>query len=196
MLTSAAVAKACGAPLANVEANWPGIVQALKDRGAYSRNTLIAAAATVAVETGVRYDADGDGDKDVMTFCPIIELGGTKYLNQMYDRRKDLGNTPALDGDGARNAGRGYIQLTGGGNYRLAEAEVPLPGLFDNPDLALEPDNAAKILAWYFVSHHIPEAADAGQWERVRRKVTGGTNGLGLFLRFVAALEPLWEDDL
>lgn len=54
----------------------------------------------------------------VKSFQPVEEMGGNAYLNRMYDTRTDLGNTRAKDGDGARNAGDGYVQNTGGTNAR------------------------------------------------------------------------------
>ncbi len=84
------------------------------------------------------------------TMLPIKEFGGPKYFFRMYDRRgarpavaKRLGNTQ--DGDGARYFGRGYVQLTGRANYHKAgdELHVDLEG---NPDLALDPEIAAKVM--------------------------------------------------
>jgi hypothetical protein len=54
----------------------------------------------------------------VKSFQPVEEMGGTAYLNRMYDTRTDLGNTASRDGDGARNAGDGFVQNTGGSNAR------------------------------------------------------------------------------
>lgn len=80
---------------------------------------------------------------------PIHELGGQKYLSK-YDTgklAKDLGNTPEADGDGILYAGRGLVQLTGRRNYRAAGEYLGLD-LLANPDLALKPDVAARILIW------------------------------------------------
>lgn len=80
---------------------------------------------------------------------PIHELGGTAYLSK-YDTgelAKRLGNTPQADGDGIRYAGRGLVQLTGTKNYRDAGKFLGLD-LIGNPDLALDPVNAARILIW------------------------------------------------
>ena len=80
---------------------------------------------------------------------PIREQGGRKYLLK-YDTgwlAKMLGNTPAADGDGVTYAGRGFVQLTGKANYRKAGAFLGLD-LLANPDLALVPANATRILVW------------------------------------------------
>lgn len=78
------------------------------------------------------------------TMQPIKELGGPAYFTRMYDingdrpaKARELGNLAA--GDGARYAGRGYVQLTGKTNYARY-------GIADSPDDAMKPDVAAKIL--------------------------------------------------
>lgn len=71
------------------------------------------------------------------------------YL-QKYDTGKlaaALGNTPAADGDGVKYAGRGLVQLTGKANYEKAGKFLGLD-LLGNPDLALIPENAVRILVW------------------------------------------------
>lgn len=85
------------------------------------------------------------------TMEPIHEMGGSAYLTRMYDisgNRPDLakanGNTKK--GDGALYYGRGFVQLTWKVNYAKAETKCKIPGLLANPDLALLPVNAAKIL--------------------------------------------------
>lgn len=81
---------------------------------------------------------------------PVHENGGPKYFFRMYDPEGDrpkvaaqLGNTER--GDGVRYAGRGYVQLTGRGNYRKAGEKIG-EDLEANPDLAMRPDVAAKVL--------------------------------------------------
>lgn len=89
------------------------------------------------------------------TMLPIKEIGGPAYFTRMYDIRGDrpakareLGNlTP---GDGAKYAGRGYVQLTGKSNYVKATAKLREMGfdvdLVAEPDRAMEPEIAAAIL--------------------------------------------------
>ena len=80
---------------------------------------------------------------------PIHEYGGRAYLSK-YDTGKlaaALGNTPEADGDGVLYAGRGLVQLTGRRNYANAGRFLGL-NLLGNPDLALEPVNASRILIW------------------------------------------------
>ncbi len=78
------------------------------------------------------------------TMQPILERGGEAYFRRMYDPlgerphvAKRLGNTQP--GDGARYAGRGYVQITGRTNYERY-------GIADTPEDALKPDVALRIL--------------------------------------------------
>lgn len=80
------------------------------------------------------------------TMQPIYERGKKAYFDKYEpgtDIGKRLGNT--LAGDGYRYRGRGYVQLTGRGNYRKAGEKVNTD-LLANPDLALQPDIAAMVL--------------------------------------------------
>lgn len=84
------------------------------------------------------------------TMRPIKEYGSVAYFTGMYDvrgRRPDtarkMGNTKP--GDGARYCGRGYVQLTWKSNYAAAGKLLGID-LVANPDLAMDPDIAAKIM--------------------------------------------------
>lgn len=78
------------------------------------------------------------------TMQPIKEYGGDAYFKRMYDiqgarpeKARELGNEKP--GDGARYAGRGYVQLTGRTNYRRF-------GIENTPDDAMKPEVAARIM--------------------------------------------------
>lgn len=84
------------------------------------------------------------------TMQPIKEFGGPRYFTQMYDvtgKRPKLArdNGNVNPGDGAKFFGRGYVQLTWRANYRRAGAKLGID-LEGNPDRALEPEIAAKIM--------------------------------------------------
>jgi hypothetical protein len=84
------------------------------------------------------------------TMQPIHERGGNAYFTKMYDIR---GNRPSLarqmgnisPGDGAKYCGRGYVQLTWRVNYHRMGELLGLD-LENNPDLAMQPDVAAKVM--------------------------------------------------
>jgi predicted chitinase len=158
-------------PIENVRANWPLIESALERNEINSLATVIAAIATVAVETG--------------RFSPIRERGGPAYFTKNYEGRVDLGNTQP--GDGAKFFGRGYIQITGRGNYSEYGRGIGVD-LVANPDLALDPAIGAQVLALFFRAKNIPRLADAGKWESVRRRVNGGLNGWDRFSAYVGEL--------
>lgn len=84
------------------------------------------------------------------TMQPIKEYGNLAYFTRMYDvqgKRPDvakrMGNTKP--GDGARYCGRGFVQLTWQINYKRAGYVLGID-LVNNPDLALVPDVAARIM--------------------------------------------------
>ncbi len=80
------------------------------------------------------------------TMRPIHERGSRSYFRKYEPGTrigKRLGNT--LRGDGYRFRGRGYVQLTGRRNYRVAGRKLGVD-LIADPDLALRPDVAAKIM--------------------------------------------------
>lgn len=52
-------------------------------------------------------------------------------------------------GDGYKYHGRGYMQLTGKNQYRTAGEALDLD-LVNRPELAAEPENAARIAIWYW----------------------------------------------
>lgn len=89
------------------------------------------------------------------TMQPIKEIGGPAYFKRMYDiqgsrpaKARELGNLQP--GDGAKFAGRGYVQLTGRTNYDRASKKLRTLGfnvdLVREPERAMEPEIAAAIL--------------------------------------------------
>lgn len=159
------------APIVNVRVNWPILEAALLARSIYSDLAAVATIATVVTETG--------------TFKPVKEGGGPTYLADMYEGRKDLGNTAV--GDGVRFRGRGFVQISGRWDYTHFGKELAID-LVANPDLALDPHVAADILALYFHERGVPAYADAEKWEMVRRRVNGGMAG---WPRFISAAQKL-----
>lgn len=61
-----------------------------------------------------------------------------------YEGRADLGNTQP--GDGVRFKGRGFVQITGRGNYQ-AFANLLKIDFVNQPDLAARPEFAAAVAA-------------------------------------------------
>lgn len=122
------------------------------------------------------------------TMRPIKERGGDAYYTKLYDvagnnpkRAIKMGNTCA--GDGPKYCGRGYVQLTWQVNYAKAGKELGAD-LVGNPDLAMKPDNAAKIMlhgmreGWFTgkrLSSYLPASgvATRDQYIQARRIING-----------------------
>jgi len=117
---------------------------------------------------------------ETMGFFSLVEIGTPQYFRR-YDpvhapnRAKILGNTEA--GDGERYRGRGYIQLTGRYNYRLAGEALGLP-LEAHPELAEKPHIAAKIAVWYWEWRVRPRVNNFADVREVTRPINPGMNGL------------------
>lgn len=151
-------------PLVNVTLNWPLIYRELELRGASSKANCAGAIGTTAIETA-------------STFLPVREAF---WLPEAW-RAQNLRYYPYY--------GRGDIQLTWESNYAKASPVVGMD-LVKDPDLALEPDTAAIIFAWYWTEERptIPALADAHNWREVRRLVQGGSDGLDRLTRVAETL--------
>lgn len=86
------------------------------------------------------------------TWWPVTEFGGRAYFDKYNAGTaigKRLGNTQK--GDGFLFRGRGYVQITGRLNYGKLSKTIGVD-LLANPDAALEPANAFKIMVSGMVS--------------------------------------------
>lgn len=108
------------------------------------------------------------------------ELWGPTPAQKRYEGRADLGNTEP--GDGYRYRGRGLIQTTGRANYRRLTQRLRARGV-DCPDFEAEPGEmtapwwAALSAADYWDDRGLNALADAGDFERITRRINGGLNG-------------------
>ena len=163
-----------GVPTKNIETNLPFVLSALQDAGLGDKNMVLMALATIRAETG--------------NFTPLSEFkskfntapGGPPF--GLYDNRKDLGNTGPPDGSSFK--GRGYIQLTGRSNYKVHGAAIGLGNqLITNPELANQPDVAAKLLTSFLKSKEgkIRRALAQNDLRTARKLVNGGSHGLDQF---------------
>ena len=125
------------------------------------------------------------GPKRVAAFIAQIghESGQPKYVKEIwgptsaqarYEGRKDLGNTVA--GDGPKYRGRGLIQITGRANYIMCGEALALD-LINHPELLEKPQHACMSAAWFWVTRGLNTLADAGQFDRITRRINGGQNG-------------------
>lgn len=135
---------------------------------------------------------------------PIKEMGSNAYLDK-YDTGKlaaALGNTPEDDDDGILYAGRGLVQLTGRRNYRNAGAALGLD-LLKNPDLALVPEVATKVLVWGMEGGEFT-GRDLGDYLPVRlatpdqfvqaRRIINGTDKKELIAGYASQFQDALEE--
>lgn len=142
------------------------------------------------------------------TMQPIREIGGPAYFRRMYDiegarpaKARELGNLSP--GDGVKYHGRGYVQLTGKTNYRNA-GNVLGVDLVGNPDLAMRPDVAGKVMArgmahrgFTFTGVHLADflpnrLGDRAGFKKARRIINGQDRAddiAGYALNFQSALQ-------
>lgn len=129
------------------------------------------------------------------------EIWGPTAAQRRYEPPSDLarklGNTQK--GDGFRFKGRGPIQITGRDNYKRYGEALGLD-LIANPALAASPEVAFRIAGLYWQRNGLNELADAGDFERITKRINGGLNGYEhrqqLLERARAVLAPSWPAGL
>lgn len=119
---------------ATVEAGLPGLLEQMAQAEINTPRRVAAFLATLAHESGFRYDG--------------LQRGAT-----------------------ATYKGRGYIQLTGSGNYKAAGDYLGVD-LLGAPDLALRLEWSTSIARWYWtVARHCNAMADALQMGKVNAAI-------------------------
>lgn len=88
---------------------------------------------------------------------------------------RNLGNSEP--GDGWRFRGRGLKQLTGRDNYTRCGRAIG-QDIVGDPDLLLQPFNAALSAGWFWSTNKLNAIADRGDVVEMTRVVNGGANGL------------------
>lgn len=159
-------------PIGNIKANLPPTLNGLVAFDLVDKPMVLTALATIRAETE--------------SFEPVAEARSRYNTSpsghhfDLYDKRRDIGNKGAPDGE--RYRGRGYVQLTGRANYERY-AKVLGVKLADKPELACEPDIAGRILAAFLKDKErvIKQALVEGDLRAARRAVNGGSHGLDRF---------------
>ena len=106
-------------------------------------------------------------------FKYLTELGGKSYFDK-YENRADLGNTEK--GDGYKYRGRGYIQITGRGNYLVLSKDTRID-FVNNPDLLSQEANAIISALWFWNKRKLNLYADADDVKKITLRINGGLNG-------------------
>jgi predicted chitinase len=107
------------------------------------------------------------------------------YVKNYFAKKYDIKNSPRTAkilgnkhvGDGARYHGRGYIQLTGRDNYRMAGDALNI-NLLKHPELAAKPDIAAKVAIWYWNTRVKPGINSFDDTAAVTKKINTSLAGL------------------
>jgi putative chitinase len=105
----------------------------------------------------------------------VREIWGPTAAQAKYEGRVDLGNTVA--GDGSRYRGRGLIQITGRANYAACGEALGID-LITRPELLEQPQYACLSAAWFWATKGLNTFADAGDFDKITRRINGGLNGL------------------
>lgn len=139
----------------------------------------------VAIQSGIRgtelAQFMAQTNHESADFSRMKEIGGAKYFHNRYDPKtspktaKILGNIKP--GDGVRYHGRGFIQITGRDNYRMAGQALGLP-LEQRPELAATPEVAAKIAVWYWKTRVKPNVQNFNDTEAVTKYINPAMRGL------------------
>lgn len=108
------------------------------------------------------------------------ESGSLRYVEEIasgeaYEGRKDLGNTEP--GDGRRFKGRGLIQITGRANYKLVGQALKYDFISKPEDLE-KPGPACFSAAWFWWFNRLNRLADIDAFDKITRRINGGTNGM------------------
>lgn len=133
------------------------------------------------------------------TMLPIKEYGGEAYFTRMYDikgnrpkKARELGNLSP--GDGAKYAGRGYVQLTGKTNYQRASKELGVD-FVRYPERVMEPRLAAEIMfagmeEGWFTAKKLSDYIGDGKADYVNaRRIINGTDKASQIAGYAKAFE-------
>lgn len=172
------------APLSNIQKYLPKVLHYLEVVGLGDEEMTLMALATIRAETA--------GFEPISEFISRFNTSSGGHPFDLYDFRSDLGNNGV--GEGARFKGRGFIQLTGRFNYEKYDKQLGLDGrLLSVPDLANDPDVAARILAQFLkdAETRIRNALQVRDFREARKAVNGGTHGLAQFIKAYTTGEVL-----
>lgn len=135
------------------------VARALKDEGVLTPQTMAYALATVNRETAG-------------SFAPVREGFFADDPNNPGATGQSEAVKRGYDG-GAPYYGRGFIQLTGKGNYDSIGKRIGVPDLGDNPDKALDPQVSAKAMAAFFKDRGVADRANQGDFVGARGPING-----------------------
>jgi predicted chitinase len=168
-------------PIQNIQPKSTNTIATLTNNP--QEETLMQKTARAAGIVGIELaQLMGQTKHESWDFSRLKEKGmGKDYFTKKYDPKfapktaKILGNKHP--GDGEKYHGRGFIQLTGRDNYRMAQTALNIP-LLQQPELAERPDIAAKIAVWYWQTRVKPSINNFNDTKAVTRKINPAGKGL------------------
>jgi peptidoglycan L-alanyl-D-glutamate endopeptidase CwlK len=126
---------------ANIKANLPIILRSLEDARLSDEHMVLMAITAIGIDSAGTFAPEVERESRFNT-----SVKGHPF--DLYDNRRDLGNQGPPDGE--RFRGRGYMQLTGRAKYQSYGKKIGLGDqLVENPDLASDPEVAAKLFVQY-----------------------------------------------
>lgn len=139
------------------------IKDALKEQGILTPNVLAYALATAKAESGGLPEREGY----------YLDKNGRVPGTTGKEEARKRGYS-----GGENFYGRGFIQLTHDYNYRDIGRKIGLGDkLVNNPDMALDPKIAAKVLAVFFKEKGIADLSEKGDFVGARRGVNPDARG-------------------
>lgn len=123
-------------------------------------------------------DFDTDKDKKLspneIKVAEMLAKKPEQIANFVYANQN--GNKGVNSGDGWRYRGRGYIQVTGLGNYRELSKDTGID-FVSNPDTLTQEANAMISAVWFWNERGLNSFADKNDIEKITRIINGGLNG-------------------
>jgi putative chitinase len=110
-----------------------------------------------------------------LEFAQQFARNPQKIANSVYANR--MGNGDEASGEGWKYRGRGLKQLTGKDNYTAFSKAIGTDFVAD-PDLLLQPVNAALSAGWFWSANNLNALADNGDVPGMTKRINGGTLGL------------------
>lgn len=158
--------------------NWPGYYAALVKYGLNDKLTCIAMLGNTAKESASSFwpcrEAYYIYDRDPRIAEPLYQANPQPAINWFNNTKEH-----AAYAGGWNYHGRGYIQTTHDYNYRRVQDVTGIPCL-SNPDLLLEPANAAEAMCVFAIDHNMKALAQTKDWAACRKAVFGGNDPDGI----------------
>jgi putative chitinase len=121
-----------------------------------------------------KYKLDEKGKKIPNAFAKQLHRKPELIANVVYSNR--MGNGTIESGEGWLYRGRGLKQLTGKDNVTRCGAALGVD-FVSNPDLLLEPNNAARSAGWFWKVNKLADFADKEDIKGMTVKINGGLIG-------------------